>query len=131
MEKTLLLCRKNLIYIPLAIIFIAVTIYVYLSDSTQGPILPCMFNIVTGLYSPGCGITRAFNALFHFEFYQALRYNALIYIISPMLAFYFVAKWRGKEYKSLVALMLFIAITYGVLRNTSMFSYLAPTVLGN
>lgn len=43
------------------------------------------------VYCPGCGATRAFAALLHGRFTDALHYNALVvFLVPPML--YFVAK---------------------------------------
>lgn len=38
----------------------------------------------------GCGITRAFNALCHLDFYGAWNYNSKIYIIAPILFYVWV-----------------------------------------
>ena len=39
--------------------------------------IPCMFNKVTGLKCPGCGMTRAIHEILHFNFFQSIKYNIL------------------------------------------------------
>ena len=41
----------------------------------------CLFHKITGLYCPGCGVTRMLDAIFHFSFYQAFRYNPLAFVL--------------------------------------------------
>lgn len=43
----------------------------------------CTFNLITGLYCPGCGNTRSATAMLHGHFLIALRNNASL----PFLAF--------------------------------------------
>ncbi len=42
------------------------------------PEIPCFFSEFLGIYCPGCGGTRAFNALFHGRFLLALWYHPLV-----------------------------------------------------
>lgn len=37
----------------------------------------CLFKQLTGICCPGCGMTRAFNAILHFDFINAFFYNIL------------------------------------------------------
>ena len=114
--------------IILGLIVIALSIFVYFKDPFSGPILPCIFNKITGLYCPGCGMTRAVNSCFKFEFYQALRFNALLFIMPIGLAAYYFAYHtkKLKIAKTILIVMIIIAIGYGVLRNLPPFEFLAP-----
>lgn len=114
--------------IILGIILIILSVFVYFKDPSNGPILPCLFNKITGFYCPGCGMTRAVNSCFKFNLYQALRYNALLLIMPPMLGLYYLAIYFKKASlaKAILMIMLFIAIGYGILRNLPFFSFLAP-----
>lgn len=49
----------------------------------------CPFRALTGLPCPGCGMTRAFCALGHGEWRDALRYNAL----SPFVLLALLVLW--------------------------------------
>lgn len=56
----------------------------------HGP--PCFLRLMTGLYCPGCGGTRAFFALSHGEIGKSIRFNpwTIILIAGLML-------WGGKR----------------------------------
>lgn len=51
----------------------------------------CLFHRFTGLHCPGCGNTRAAQALLHGDVAEAFRQNAYTLIALPFLA---VAAWR-------------------------------------
>lgn len=111
-------------------IILALSVFVYLKDPFNGPILPCIFNQITGLYCPGCGMTRAVNACFRLNFYQALRFNALLFIMPIMLGAYYLATYQKKIRlaKAILLVMIVLAAGYGILRNIPLFDYLAPTL---
>lgn len=48
----------------------------------------CFFKVLTGLYCPACGGTRAVTALWHFDFPGALRYNAYVVLFAFFALFY-------------------------------------------
>ena len=58
------------------------------------PFLPCVFHRMTGLYCPGCGMTRAMHALVHFDLLRALRMNAFFILSAPILAMMFWQLYR-------------------------------------
>lgn len=73
------------------------------------------------------------------DFYQAFRYNPLLFILLPG-AVALSANWLYTEYKGKKSwcakipewawiVLAIIIMIYGVLRNVLMFSYLAPTVV--
>ena len=64
------------------------------ADMTRPPrFLPkCVFHVATGLHCPGCGNTRAANALLHGDVVEAFRQNAYTMLALPFLAF---AAWRS------------------------------------
>ena len=45
--------------------------------------VPCPFHMLTGLYCPGCGITRCISALLQGNWQAALRSNAAIVVLAP------------------------------------------------
>ncbi|HHX62402.1 MAG TPA: DUF2752 domain-containing protein [Epulopiscium sp.] len=112
----------------LGLMVVALSIFVYFKDPFNGPILPCIFNKITGFYCPGCGMTRAVNSCFKFDFYQALRFNALLFIMPITLGAYYLAKHMKKPKIATIILiiMLAIAVGYGILRNIPQFDFLAP-----
>lgn len=50
--------------------------YLYFRISGHG--LQCPFHVLTGFYCPGCGNSRALQALLRLHFGEALRYNYLM-----------------------------------------------------
>ena len=118
------LSKKDLKWIlPIGIIFLIIA---YLGEPSNGPIVPCLFNKTTGLYCPGCGMTRAINSVMHFKLGQALRFNFLIIILPPLMGIYLFLYYKkfDKWAKIITYLMLIITISYGLVRNFSIFNYL-------
>lgn len=102
--------------------------------------IPCPFYMLTGLYCPGCGVTRCILSILKLDFYAAFRYNPLVFILLPFIFIYVVYKiyiWLFNKKDKLtyklegypIYILLIILIIYGILRNTSLFSWLAPTVI--
>ena len=96
--------------------------------------IPCPIKELTGLYCPGCGITRMFKSLLELDFYAAFRYNPLLFIMLPfalVLYFDYVVRKDKSFYKKIPEAIWYIIIAllivYGILRNIPYFSFLAPT----
>ena len=106
-------------------------LYLKVLSPALGISIPCIFREITGLYCPGCGMTRASLALLDGDIYQSFRYNMLIFIIIPLLILFYVLEKRGKEKYSQVLMwgMLSITVLFGILRNFDVFSWLAPTLI--
>ena len=124
-----------------ALIAAAALVYLYFTGEGEGAGIPCMFHQITGFYCSGCGASRALRSILHFDFYQALRYNAIFTICLPLFAVYFTSlsvsyirfgKDRVSEKISMKIIYIFVAIAlvYGILRNIPAFSFLAPVTLG-
>ena len=124
-----------------ALIAAAALVYLYFTGEGEGAGIPCMFHQITGFYCSGCGASRALRSILHFDFYQALRYNAILTLCLPLFAVYFTSlsvscirfgKDRVSEKISMKIVWIFIALAliYGVLRNIPALSFLAPVTLG-
>lgn len=97
----------------------------------------CPFYEIFGINCPGCGGTRMAVSLLHLQFYQAFRYNPLIFVSIPVIAVIFVwqsylfimknllIKWLDKF---LIAYAI-VLILFGIIRNIGIFSWLSPTVI--
>ena len=47
----------------------------------------CLFKLLTGHECWGCGMTRAFDALFHLDFAKAYELNPRIIIVAPLMIY--------------------------------------------
>ena len=100
-----------------------------------GPGIPCLFHEITNLYCPGCGITRMFLSLFKLDFYQAFRYNPLVFILLILGIIYWLIKIICQKFKNINLIipnkiwyvLLIIVIIFGIMRNIPFFDYLGPT----
>lgn len=89
--------------------------------------LYCPFHEITGLYCPGCGLTRMIKSIAYLDFYQAFRYNPLLFICSPFVLFLYINYayskiFNKKSYyeripKVVWYICLIIVLIYWVLRN--------------
>ncbi len=52
-----------------------------IDPSGRGGFLPCPFRSLTGLWCPGCGLTRATHHLLRGDVVQALRYNLFVIVV--------------------------------------------------
>lgn len=132
--------KKSLIrqlFMTISIVLLMVVYFAFYK--LTGVAIPCLFYEITGWYCPGCGISRMLLALGRGEFYQAFRYNPLLFIALPVVVILLInwlyAKYYGKKswYEKVpewawIALLV-VVVVYGILRNLSMFSYLAPTIV--
>ena len=118
----------------------AALVYLYFTGEGEGAGIPCMFHQITGFYCSGCGASRALRSVLHFDFYQALRYNAIFTIALPFLIIYGGAlsisfirfgkdKISEKISMKIVWVLVAAAIIYGILRNIPAVSFLAPVTL--
>lgn len=138
MNKRILKRIKQLLFI-VVILVILVFIYRFLALEYNF-FIPCLFYEFTNFYCPGCGITRLLFALFDLNFYQAFRYNPLLFIFLPFIGYCFVDSiikfilgredYFCKKIKNRVwYILLVIILLFGVFRNIPMFEFLKPTVL--
>jgi hypothetical protein len=73
------------IFILILLVSLLATVY-FLFDPARYPFPRCLFNLLTGLYCPGCGSQRATYALLHGHVAQAAGLNLLAVASLPLLA---------------------------------------------
>lgn len=62
--------------------------------------MPCMFHLMTGLYCPGCGGTRALKAFLRGEFITSFLYHPLILYCACVALIFLVSYqnyWKTKK----------------------------------
>jgi hypothetical protein len=122
----------------LSAIGLAVVITGYFNPVTAGFFPTCPLYSMTGIYCPGCGMTRAVHALLQGDIAGAFHFNAIFplyaflfgyFILSGMLT---VARGYGLTYKIFRPWMMFgflgLTLAFAVMRNIPgyPFNLLAP-----
>jgi hypothetical protein len=85
---------------PLIVTGIAAAGLTYLLAVPNQYKIPCLFNYVTGLQCPGCGLTRASMAILRGDFQAAYNFNQLVFFAPLFLAALYLAN-RSKHAKAL------------------------------
>ena len=98
--------------------------------------IPCPIKAVTKLYCPGCGISRMFIALLHFDIPAAFSSNCVVFCLFPFfLAGYIRHSYcyirygkRGisKAENVLLIITAVILLAFGVIRNIFPVDILVP-----
>ena len=101
-----------------------------------GIYVPCFLNYVTGLYCPGCGLTRMLYSMLEGNFYQSFRFNPLMFIATPFIFLLIVDYLVSGFFKRkpiitkipnvIWYLLIVVFIIYGIMRNMPWFDYLKP-----
>lgn len=89
--------------------------------------IPCIFNKITGLLCPGCGITRMCISLLKFDFASAFYYNKAIFLMLPYLiwitckyTYIYIYCGKSKITKKdniVLSIIIVLLIAYAVVRN--------------
>ena len=123
--------KRNLKY---AIMAISVFLIYYILNKKFGFSIPCIFYKITGLYCPGCGITRLLFALVNLEFYESFKYNPWIFILIVLGLFYLICKlFIFLKFKKIIKIpnyvyitLIIISIIFGIFINIPGFYFLEP-----
>lgn len=119
---------------------LAVAAFVFFTNRNpeQGLFIPCFFHKATGLYCPGCGVTRGTWKLLHGDIHGALGSNILLPFILGIIGYEIIRKFAktlfAKELpamsfgKTAIILGIAVVIAFTVLRNIPKepFQRLAP-----
>lgn len=128
--------KKKLI-IPIILIILLIC-YLFIGDYFH-VFLFCPIKKFLGLYCPGCGVTRMLLSMLKGNFYQAFRYNPLLFLGLPFFCFYYCyylyfSLTKAKNKLSFFEpgiwyFLIIIFVIYGILRNISFFDFLQPTIV--
>lgn len=98
--------------------------------------IPCVFHKITGLYCPGCGVSRMCMALIKLDFYTAFRSNPVVLCLLPLFVISFsvsIIRYIQNGSKKLLKwqnICLWISIvclvSFGIMRNIPALSFLRP-----
>ena len=88
--------------------------------------IPCIFNSLTGLRCPGCGVTRMCMSILRLDFASAFHYNQAIFCLLPVLLFifgrlvYLYVKY-GRRQDKLTDILAYaciaVLVVFGITRN--------------
>lgn len=89
------------------------------------------------IYCPACGVTRMILSVLELDFYQAFRFNPLIFILLVILIlfsivqmFTFINKRKLIHINNKVYIgLVIVLIAYTIMRNMECFSFLLPTIV--
>jgi len=84
-NKTVTLC-----FLKLSVILLAPIIIILIPISSIENKSFCLYTNLFGFHCPGCGMTRAMFSIMHFQFNNAIRYNRLVILVSPILIYYWM-----------------------------------------
>ncbi len=117
--------RKYNVFIIL--LFIVGLPVLYFVNPSETPLVPCIFNKITGWKCAGCGITRASHQILHGNFEAAWNFNPIIFVTVPVVSYlvfgFILREWFGKQLPTIrMPLWLYIAlgitiIIFTVVRN--------------
>ena len=110
----------------------------YIFGTHLGGFIECPINKYFGLDCPGCGATRMAVSMIELHFYQAFRYNPLLFVllraIVVMVSFMLdIVSFEGiyeRVYQRTVIAIGIVTVIYFIMRNIPIFYFLRPTVVG-
>jgi len=88
--------------------------------------LPCVFNKITGLKCPGCGVSRMCLSFMRLDFVSAFRYNRALFCLIPLMAataarliYVYIRYDRRKDRFAEISFRFMIAVMviFGIVRN--------------
>ena len=123
----------------LAAALVAIVLLWKFDPATAGFFPPCIFYKATDLYCPGCGATRACDALIEGNFGKAFGYNPLFVVCFPFVILFLICSiWFGivkneefnvhVRFSKYLLILAFVTLAYGVIRNLPFeaFSWMRP-----
>ncbi|MBE5942716.1 MAG: DUF2752 domain-containing protein [Lachnospiraceae bacterium] len=109
---------------------LAVIAYIFISNILFGTV--CTLVIVTGIPCPACGLTRAGFSLLTLRFADAWNYNCIIFLIVPLLIYWFVCRYlfccKCRGFKALLVILFICMIVLYVYRMTHYYPNHEPMI---
>lgn len=106
-------------------IAVAVGILYYITFSVIGVFPPCLFNKISGLLCPGCGLTRMCLYMIKLDFKSAYEANRCVFVFMWIWAAYGITVFIGKpkilRNKRIINTIVYVTVIafliWGILRN--------------
>lgn len=118
MKKKSILFKIFVAIIPvisISLIYSSVKLYKQYIYSIE---FPCMFNLFTGYFCPGCGNTRSIIALVNGHIILSLRYNPFIILTLAFLVLLYIELFTSTFYvhkKTIPRSNKFLFVTLGIM----------------
>ena len=110
--------------------------YAFICILAGHPLIPCLFHTVTGLYCPGCGVSRMCLSILSLDFASAFKANAAVFLLLPpglVMALRMAVRYvrtgntRPTQVQTCVFdVMVGVLLVFGVVRNLPGFEGLRP-----
>ena len=110
--------------------------YAFICILAGHPLVPCLFHTVTGLYCPGCGVSRMCLSILSLDFASAFKANAAVFLLRPpglVMALRMAVRYvrtgntRPTQVQTCVFyVMVGVLLVFGVVRNLPGFEGLRP-----
>lgn len=119
--------RRRRLLIATGRLLAAGLVYALLCIAAGRVLIPCPLNALTGLYCPGCGVSRMCLALLRLDFAAAWRANQAIMLLAP--AALVIAVRMARRYvrtgtcrptraeERMLYAMIAVLILFGIARN--------------
>ena len=101
-----------------------------------GIAIPCIIHKITGLYCPGCGISRMFLYLLNGDIASAASSNIAVFVLLPVFLYlaitesYKYIRHNSSDYSVMQYVMLILSLVvllvFGVVRNIFAYDILIP-----
>ena len=98
--------------------------------------IPCPFKSLTGLYCPGCGISRMFMYMLKLDFQAAFSSNCVVFCVLPFFLAGVVRHWYryirygdkelSRTENVLIILLVAVLLIFAVVRNIFPVDILVP-----
>lgn len=96
--------RRKLLLLVFLLVYFALA-YTLLNYAN----ITCVFQALSGIPCPGCGMTRAAKSLMRLDFASAWGYNPLIFAM-PYVFLYLFCDWKAKIHKCLLLMIGILAL---------------------
>ena len=127
--------NRILIVVITPLILVTLLLLYMVIKSKFGISIECQTKVLLGIDCAGCGVTRMIESMLNLDFYQAFRWNPMIFVSLPFILIFYIwqsiafikyASLSSKADKLLIIYFIILMI-FGILRNIEFFSWLAPT----